>query len=195
MRRLFLRLLAFAVAASAAATCAADAQTAEKRAPEQSAGAARTDNTSEVDVERLPVSVERIRQALEAAPESHLKLPERPTFSVKVEGRAPRIDDFIDIGELVRGPSQPTTLFHQEFLAMVTPPEALPYGSFSPGQLAVVAPQAFATGLAFSTVPSLIREAVRRRREEQARREVQEVLAELERRRRDEAHAGVSDPP
>src|SRR5512134_2704031 len=61
----------------------------------------------------LPVSLDRIRAALEAAPESRLKLPDRPTFSIEVEGHPPRIDDFLDPAELRRGPAMPMAMTHQ----------------------------------------------------------------------------------
>ena len=131
----------------------------------------------------LPVSLDRIRAALERAPQSRLKLPAQPTFSITIEARSLRIEDLLDLEELARNPTVPTSATHREFLAMVTPPEARQFGAFDADELAVVAATSLATGLALGTLPSLIKDALRRRQEAQAKREVAEVLAELERQR------------
>jgi hypothetical protein len=172
------RALVVALIASLAGTWTASGQSDQPSRPSQTSSQPASPPRDE-----LPVSLDRIRVALERAPESKIKLPEVPIFSILIEGRTPRIEDFIDFSEFSGRPSLPMSRAHQEFLAQVTPPEARPYGSFSSGELAVVAAQSFATGLAVGTLPALIKEAWRRREQERAKREVQAVLEELERRR------------
>ena len=106
-----------------------------------------------------------------------------PMFAVYIEGKLPSLDSFLGPG-WTQGPASPMAMSHREFLNMVTPKMAQPYGSFGPKELAVLLPQALATGLLVNYLPNAIKGFVSDRRAAAARREVQEVLAELERRRR-----------
>jgi hypothetical protein len=144
-----------------------------------------------------PVSLERIRHALERAPEPRLKLPDSPTFSIAVQGRVPRIEDFIDLRDLSRGPVSTASVTHREFLSMVTPSEARPFASSVNGDLLQVLATSFATGLALSSLSQVVdafKDGRRKRESARAREEVRWVLAELEWRRRQQAGRGVDAP-
>jgi len=140
------------------------------------------------------VSLDRIREGLERAPQPVLKMPRPPDFSVTVEGQLPRIEAFITNESLRRGPSMPTSVTHQEFLSMVTPSEARSYQSFSPGELAVVGATSLAFAYAASTLPRVLKQAWHDRQIEQARKEVAAVLAELQRQERERAGAAPVPP-
>lgn len=133
----------------------------------------------------LPVSLDRIRRGLEREPAIRLPEPQGPVFSVDIEGRLPRFADFVGEETLSRGAAPSTSLTHREYLSMVTPPEAQSFGAFSPGELAQMAATTAALTLGSQWLVKGIKDAIRSRREEQARREVQAVLAELERRQRE----------
>jgi hypothetical protein len=133
----------------------------------------------------LPVSLDRIRRGLERKPTGVFN-PDRPTFQVYIEGRLPTFAEFYAGETFEGGPSGWVPRGHQEFLDMVTPPEAQPFGAFTGTDLLLVGAQSLATGLVanalFNALPRAIREGQRSRAEAAARREVQEVLAELARR-------------
>jgi hypothetical protein len=144
-----------------------------------------TATPAEDDDAGLPVSLDRIRRraADERAPVFTLPEREIPTFAVEVERRLPSFWDFVQPGELDPGPVGATSPYHSEIMSMITPPQARPYGSFVNGQLLLVALQSLLTGYAGRQVPGWIEHALREQREAQARREVQAVVDELERRK------------
>lgn len=122
--------------------------------------------------EQLPVSVERIQQALaRPAPEKPLQIP--PVFRLTIEGRPMRFPPPWDpandtvIPAWVR-PRMP--LYHYEFLMQVTPEE------FRAG---VLFPITIDVLPGIEQIADAIKEAMRRRREERARREVDEALKQL----------------
>jgi hypothetical protein len=132
-----------------------------------------------------PVSLERIRRALEHEPAIRLPQPQGPVFTVTVEGRLPRFADFVGEESLARGPAPATAMTHREFLNLVAPPQTQSFGAFSPTELLQVAATSTAFGLGSQWLVQGIRDAIRGRRERDAREEVQAVLAELERRERE----------
>lgn len=148
----------------------------------------------------LGVSLDRIRRGLARSP-SGIFDPDRPTFQVYIEGRLPTFSEFY-VGETFGGgPAGWVPRGHLEYLDMVTPREAQPFGAFTGTDLLLIGAQSLASGLVanalFNTIPRAIREGRRSRQEEEARREVQEVLAELARRQA-QAEAGkapAATPP
>jgi hypothetical protein len=124
----------------------------------------------------LPVSVERIQRALaKPAPEKAVKIP--TVFRVTVEGRSqtpfllapwdPANDTLV--APWVR-PKMP--IYHFEFLKMVTPEEFRSGTLFSAQISTLLEPVA-------RRVADEIREAWQRRKEERARKEVDEALRQL----------------
>lgn len=150
------------------------------------------------DTPDLPVSLDRIREALERAPQPVITLPQQPSFSIVIEGELPQFEDFVQPGELQTF-ALPNAMSHQEFLSMVTPSEYRSFSSFTSGELAQVVATGVAGSLALSAVTKALKEGWRARRERSARDEVDAVLEAL--RERDEAAAAgdasrpPSDPP
>lgn len=133
----------------------------------------------------LPVSLDRIRRGLERADRHDaLVLPDMPIFSVSVERRLPRLDAYYGSGRWTYGPAMPSAMSHREFLEAVTPKDALPYGSFTSGELAQVVATSLGSAYLLQTLTSAIKDAFRKRKEADAKREVQETLDEIERARR-----------
>lgn len=82
---------------------------------------ASADPAPSIDVDKLPISVERIRKRLATAPrrgQGGLRLE----YYVQVYGVAPKIDLFAGV-DLVNGPVPFGAPTHAEFLQLVTPQE------------------------------------------------------------------------
>jgi hypothetical protein len=157
-------------------------------APGAEAGqtASKPDSAEEAGEVELPVSLDRIRRRAADERATVFTLPEReiPTFAIEVERRVPTFWDFVQPGELDPGPIGPSSPYHTEMMNLITPPVARPYGAFTGGNLLLVALQSLFTGYVGQQVPGWIEEAMRAQREAEARREVQAVVEELERRKR-----------
>jgi hypothetical protein len=141
--------------------------------PEAEAAAA----PAPVNVDELPISVDRIQQGLEREPVLNL-VPSQPVFRVEVIQIRPRwFDTEIDWTDGRRGMPVPTVpQWHSQFLSMVTPPQALPFGAFTGVDLLQVMATSLAQALATKGVAKGVSEAMRERREEDARREVDEAI-------------------
>lgn len=187
-------IVAFAWLMGIALPSASDAGQTGTPAPASREAAQVAVSSSEQPSTADAASLERIKNRL--AQEPSLVLPsEPPMFSVYIEAKLPSLDSFLGPG-WTHGPALPMAMSHREFLDMVTPKVAQPYGSFGPKELAVLLPQAMATGLLVNYLPSAIKGFINDRRAAAARREVLEVLAELERRRLEaEARGETTDPP
>jgi hypothetical protein len=146
---------------------------------------------SEPGVASGAVSIDRIRRALErdavlASALAELEREGRPVFRVEIEGELPSFSTFINEGESLLGPAPWGAMTHREFLAMVTPPQARPYGASTNGDLLQLLATSFGSALALNALTSTakgIPAFIRHAKERAARKEVQQVLAELERRR------------
>src|SRR5688500_4293079 len=83
--------------------------------------------------EELPGSLDRIQRALAAPPPIQLK-EQNPVFRLEVYGRKPTLEDILGerfwIGLTPYG-----GMTHSDYLSMVTPQMAQPYGGFSGGHL------------------------------------------------------------
>jgi hypothetical protein len=139
-----------------------------------------------VDVSELPIDLSRIQTKLAQPREINLDLL-RPTFRTSVIERRPRWFDEMDWLEEVRGLPAPTSpAWHTEFLNMVTPPEARMYGAYTNSELVQVAATSLLQAIGANTVANAIKGAVRNRKEEAAKREVDQAIEqwkqELERR-------------
>lgn len=141
-----------------------------------SAGEARTD-TPPVRVEELPISVERIQQELERAPALDT-VPSRPIFRLEVFGDRTRLLDPIEwLPPEQRAIRSNGPLWHDEYLAMVTPPQARLYGAFSPGELAQVTATSLVQALATRGIVGAVKSALRDRRQREAEAEVDAAIA------------------
>jgi hypothetical protein len=131
----------------------------------------------------LPVSLDRIQRALSAPPTIDLK-EQHPVFRLEVIGRKPTLEDLLGERFWI-GPTPYGGMTHSEFLDMVTPKLAQPYGGFSGGYLVAQAALTIAEQWALKSAIKKFQSALTDREREAARREVMDALAALERARRD----------
>jgi hypothetical protein len=137
----------------------------------------------------LPISLERIRRRAADDGAPVLTLPPRgdlPTFAVRIERRLPTFWDFVRPGELdtrSRGKTPPH--YHAEMLSLITPRWVTPIGSIA--------------GIDVLAIGRVFARAGQAHAEAEARREVQALVAEMERRlanqRAAEREAPERDPP
>lgn len=165
------------------ATSASSAQAVPQKAPDPEQKPADPETPP---ARELPVSVDRIKDALSRPPAIRLE-DSQPVFRVEVIGRKITIEDILG-PDYLKGPTPvagggPT---HQEILDLVTPKDVQGYAAFSNKEAAVVA----ATSLGFQLALQGVQKALHKLQEakaghdrEAARKEVQDALAELEKAR------------
>ena len=134
----------------------------------------------------LPVSLDRIQRALSAPPAIDLK-EQHPVFRVEVYGRKPTLEDILGERFWI-GPTPYGGMTHQEFLDMVTPKLAQPFGGFSGKYLVAETALALSEQWALKQAIKKYQGALSNHEREAARKEVLDALAALERARR---QAGV----
>jgi hypothetical protein len=162
----------------------ANAQTPDVQPPTSSNGSAEPT----VNLDRLPVDVDRIQRALSRPPAIRLET-KRSVFRVEIFGRKPTIEDILG-PDFARGPTPAGAMTHSEFLNMVTPKDVQGYAAFDNKQAVAVAATSFALKWALEKAIQKFNDAKEERAREAARREVEEALAELRRARR---AAGLPD--
>ena len=133
--------------------------------------------------EDLPVSLERIQRALAAPPPLELK-EQNPVFRLEVYGRKPTIEELLGEKFWI-GPTPYGGMTHQEYLNMVTPELARPYAGFTGGHLLAQALLTLSEQWALREAIKKYRGALDAREREAARKEVEEALAALEKKRRE----------
>jgi hypothetical protein len=141
-----------------------------------------------MDLERLPIDLEKIQRALSRPPAIKLETS-RSVFRIEIFGRKPTIEDILG-RDFLRGPVPYGGMTHQEFLNMVTPKDVQGYAAFDNKQGITVATTAFALQWALQKAIQKYNDAKEDRAREAARKEVEEALAELRRKRR---AAGLPD--
>jgi len=133
--------------------------------------------------EQLPVSLDRIQRALSAPPPMEFK-EQHPVFRLEVFGRKPTLEDIL--GEKFwLGPVPYGGMTHQDFLDMVTPKEAQPFGAFSGKYLVAEAALSIAEQWALKSAIRKFQSARDDHERAAARKEVLDALAALEKARRD----------
>ena len=155
------------------------------------AGAPTADSQPQPSPEVLPVSIDRIRKALS---QPQVVSPDgAPVFRVEVFGQKPYLEDLLG-KEFWKGSAAPTpggaAMTHQEFLATVTPAEFRGTAMYTQGEamtlMAVGVVLQWAVEKAMQKLEKAIqryRDARKIRAQEEARKEVQEALAALDRAR------------
>jgi len=163
-----------------------DAQQAQPSTPANAASPAKDAGTSDDQTSKLPVSLDKIRQALQQSPVEPLRgLDERPLFRVEIRERQ-RIEDLLQSLKFDSGPAVPGGLYGYEQQRIMFPsvdnPLAQPWSAFSQPELARVA--------AYSIIETLIAKYVAKRlfnavtaaerasAEQAAREEVTRAIAE-----------------
>ena len=131
----------------------------------------------------LPVSLDRIQRALAAPAPLDLK-EQTPVFRLEITGRKPTLEDILGERFWI-GPTPYGGMTHQDFLDMVTPKLAQPYGGFSGKYLAAQVALTLAEQWALKSAISKFRSANNDREREAARKEVMQALEALEKARRE----------
>jgi hypothetical protein len=179
MRRRLVSLATVAVFAWQTAGVAFGQTTADPRS-----GARRSDQRRPaVPPDELPVSVDRIQRVLDSGPGLQLPDDVQPMFRVEVYGTRIPLAAIIDPRELV-GPVPYGGLTHSEFLKMVTPRLAQPYGAFNSKELAWVAGTSLLQALLLKAAVAKFREAVEAREKQKAKEEVDRAMEEWEKARK-----------
>ena len=133
----------------------------------------------------LPVSIDRIREALSHPPTIRPDAVQ-PVFRVEVIGRMPSLEVMLG-KEFWKGGVAPTpggaVMTHQEFLNMVTPPEFRGTAMYTQGEAITIMATSVALQWALQKAIQKYREAKGERAKEDARKEVQEALAALDKAR------------
>jgi len=164
----------------------------QQPAPPQPAASSSTTTTSESA--QLPVSLDRIQRALAAPAPLELK-EQHPIFRLEVFGRKPTLEDLL--GEKFWfGPTPYGGMTHREFMDMVTPKEAQPFGSVTGKYLVADVALSLAEQWALKTAIKKFQTAKSENEREAARKEVLDALADLEKARREAGlpPTGISPP-
>lgn len=132
----------------------------------------------------LPVSIDRIREALSHEPT--IRPNDVPMYRVEVIGTMPSLEVMLG-KEFWKGGAARTpggaVMTHQEFLNMVTPPEFRGPALFTPGEALTVAATSVALQWALQKAIAKYKAAKDVRAQEDARREVREALEALDKAR------------
>lgn len=132
-----------------------------------------------IDPEALPVSLERIQEALAETPMLRYDEFDRPVFQVQVFGERPTVEDILGPDWAV-GPVKHGAMTHQEFLALVTPQDVQGYAAFSTEQGATVAATSFALQWTVQRAIRTFHDTQDERARAAARQEVIDALDALE---------------
>ena len=155
---------------------------------QEAASAANGSAMAAVDVDRLPIDLDKIQRAVARKPAIRLET-ERSVFRIEIFGRTPTIEDILG-RDYLKGPAPYGGITHQEFLNMVTPRDVQGYAAFDNKQALTVAATSLVLQWALQKAVQKYKDASEGRAREAARREVEEALAELRRARR---AAGLPD--
>jgi hypothetical protein len=134
-----------------------------------------------VNVDDLPVSLDRIQRALAGPPPIKLS-EEHPVFRLEIFGRQPTIEDILGERFWV-GPVPYGGMTHQDFMNMVTPQLAQSYAGFTGKYLLAETALTLAETWAVKTAIKKFQSARSDHDREAARKEVLEALAALDRAR------------
>lgn len=128
----------------------------------------------------LPVSLDKIREALAQLPVEPLKgLDERPMFRVTIRERQ-RIEELLQTLKFNTGPAVPGGLYayeqQQNLFPKVNNPLAQPYGAFSQGELMQISLTTLIAKYLAGRIAGAVTAAERAHAEEAAREEVRRAL-------------------
>jgi hypothetical protein len=173
-----------------------ETQAAPQRPPAQKPPAeAPPDDAAGVDVDELPISVDRIGKRLSKTSPISLELSQ-PMFRTEVIETRPKwlgdIEWLPEHDPKLPVPSGPAS--HREFLTMVTPQQVRPFGHVKNLDLLELVAASFAQGVATSMLAGTIKRAVERRRAASARAEVDAAI-EAWKQEREQTARPVPPPP
>ncbi len=164
-----------------------EAQGVTVQPPTAQAGSATVRSEPQDPVDSGGVSLERIRRELaRSPPPGMLTEPANrtPDFRVHAQGTPFRMTAIEETFRQDWRPIQPGSVYHNEFLARVTRPEAMPYAAFTGGELAAVAASSLMSYMVIGAVKAtarLVRKGRRTRQLAQTRREIGDAIATIER--------------
>ena len=125
----------------------------------------------------LPVSLDRIRQALARSPAERLKgLDEQPTFRVEITEKQ-KFQDLLSTLDFRSGPVPPGGLYAYEMQQVMTPRIYQPYALFTDKELLVLVLEKYLGKYLFGPLTDSTAEADRARDRQEAREEVDRALA------------------
>lgn len=142
------------------------------------AGTPQPPNGPAQDDIQLPVSLERIQEAI-SRPPAIKPTTNRPVFRVEIFAPKPTIEDILG-PDYLKGPAPATGMSHQEFLNMVTPAEYRGMAMFSNKEGLTVAATSLALQWALMKAVDKLKDARDERAREAARREVMDAMNALE---------------
>jgi hypothetical protein len=154
---------------------------------QQAASGQEKPGPARINPDDLPVSLDRIQEALAHTPMLRFDEKDRPVFRVQVFGERPTIEDILG-PDWAKGPVRHGSLTHQEFLDLVTPKDVQGYAAFSNEQGATVAATSFLLQWTLQKAIQKYRQTRDERERAAARQEVLDALAALEEAR---AKAGL----
>jgi hypothetical protein len=131
----------------------------------------------------LPVSISKIQTAISHPPAIKTD-SNRPVFRVEVFALNPTVAEILG-PDYLKGPVPNGGMTHQEFLDMVTPKLAQPYGGFSGKYLVAQTALTLAEQWALKQAISKFKNALTDHERDAARKEVMEALEALEKARRE----------
>ena len=145
-----------------------------------SAGLSASKDTSQAD---LPVSLDKIREALAAAPVEPLKgLDEKPHFRVQIQERQ-KFEALLERLKFDSGPAVPGGLYsydqQQRLFPKVDNPLVQPYAAFNQGELLQVMLTTLMEKYLAARLVGAVTSAARAHAEEEARKEVARALDEF----------------
>jgi hypothetical protein len=176
------------IAMLAALFLVGDSRPARAQTPESPATNGAASEPATMNIDRLPIDLDKIQRALSRPPAIKLET-NRTVFRVEIFGRPPTIEDILG-PDYLKGPVPGGVMTHQEFLNMVTPKDVQGYAAFDNKQALTIAATSFAIKWALQKAIDKYQNAKEERAREAAKREVEEALAELRRARR---AAGLPD--
>jgi len=139
-------------------------------------------DTPEATQPSLPVSLDRIRKALEQKPaQPLLKLPDQPTFKIQVQERN-RLQDLLATLDFKGGPTPAGGLYAAEMQRVMFPsvsnPLVQPYAAFNQPELLTIILENLAGKYLIGKAFNAISAADRDRAEAAARDEVRQTIAQ-----------------
>lgn len=144
-------------------------------------------SAARLDPKDLPVSLDRIQEALARTPMLRFDQAGKPVFRVQVFGDKPTIEDILG-PDWERGPVPHGSMTHDEFLSFVTPKDFQGYAEYSNKEGMQLAATSFLFQWTLQRAIQKYRETKDDREREAARQEVIAALNALEEAR---AKAGM----
>jgi hypothetical protein len=177
VRRVVVGVLVAGLSVGPAMDARAQAQAPTAAAPTAATGTVPPRPASTVNVDELPISVNRIGRNLGRPATLSLELAQ-PMFRVEIVESRPRW-----LGDIEWVPAEDRAMphasgpaWHRDFLAMVTPQQARPFGQVQGFDLLQLVASSFAQGVATNMVVGKIKKAVERRRASKVRAEVDAAI-------------------